>query len=105
MVQSFMPGLRKFDAYVYGSTPFTFMGQRLYEILDSFASALQMHLVDEIVWILSLSKFKNLNLAAIDVQHGLYVKAHSSRLRLLPYFLTNQRTRNVYPNDVQQNLP
>lgn len=84
-----MPGLRKFDAYVYSSTPFTFSGQRLYEILDSFASALQMHLVDEIVWILSLNKYEGLDLAAIDVQHGLYVKAHSSKLRLLPYFLTN----------------
>ncbi|KAI5854466.1 hypothetical protein BZA05DRAFT_394321 [Tricharina praecox] len=87
--EAFMPGLRKFDDYVYNATPYNFSGQKLYQILDSFAAALQMHLTDEIVWILSLSKYKHLDLAAIDVQHGMYVKAHSSRLRLLPYLLTN----------------
>jgi hypothetical protein len=84
-----MPGLRKFDEYVYNTPAYTFSGRRLYEILDSFAASLQRHLTDEIVWILSLNRYKNLDLAAIDLQHGLYVKAHSSRLRLLPYLLTN----------------
>jgi len=84
-----MPGLRKFDEYVYNSTPSNFCGQKLYQILDSFAAALQMHLADEIVWILSLSKYKQLDLAAIDIQYSMYVKAHSSRIRLFPYILTN----------------
>jgi len=84
-----MPGLRRFDDYVYNATPHTFSGAALYAILDSFAAALQIHLTDEIVWIQSLSKYAHLDLAAIDAQHGRYVKAHSSRLRLLPYLLTN----------------
>lgn len=87
--EAFMPGLRRFDEYVYNTPARTFSGRRVYAILESFAAALQMHLTEEIVWILSLSKYPRLDLAAIDRQHGLYVKAHSSRLRLLPYLLTN----------------
>lgn len=84
-----MPGLRKFDEYVYRVSPFTFSGQRLVDILDSFAASLQIHLTDEVVWILGLSKYPNLDLAAIDIQHGNYVRARSSKTRLLPYLLTN----------------
>ena len=85
-----MPGLRRFDEYVRGSDPHTFSGRHLYEILDSFAAALQVHLTDEVVWIQALRRFgRRLDLCAIDALHGAYVRAHSSRLRLLPYLLTN----------------
>lgn len=85
-----MPGLRTFDEYVRGSDAHTFSGRRLYEILDSFAAALKVHLTDEVVWIQALRRSgARLDLAAIDAHHGGYVRAHSSRLRLLPYLLTN----------------
>lgn len=85
-----MPGLRRFDEYVRRSDPHTFSGRHLYEILDSFAAALQVHLTDEVVRIQALRRFgRRLDLGAIDALHGAYVRAHSSRLRLLPYLLTN----------------
>jgi hypothetical protein len=46
-----MPGLRRFDDYVYNATRHTFSGAALYAILDSFAATQQVHLTDEIVWI------------------------------------------------------
>lgn len=84
-----MGGLHEFDDYVYGVHPWQFSGARIVEILDTFAAKLQMHLTDEIVWILSLAQYPNLDLAGIDAQHGLFVKARSSLTRLLPFFMTN----------------
>ncbi|KAL7273721.1 hypothetical protein RUND412_003401 [Rhizina undulata] len=87
--EAFMGGLKKFDKYLASVTASTFSGQTVIEILDTFAATMQIHLTDEVVWILSLAKYPDLDLAAIDVRHGGYVKAHSSKTRLLPFFLSN----------------
>lgn len=87
--QAFTPGLERFEEYVRSATPSTVNGRTIIDLLDNFAAILQIHLTDEVVWILSLSKYPNLDLASIDVQHGNFVRAHSSKTTLLPYLLTN----------------
>jgi len=101
--EAFMSGLHKFDQYVYHIDPYIFSGHRLVEILDSFAATLQMHLTDEVVWILSLSRFPQLNLARIDMEYGLYVKARSTKTRLLPFLLSNHDL--TYENDIHRWWP
>lgn len=101
--EAFMGGLHEFDDYVYGVHPWQFSGARIVEILDTFAAKLQMHLTDEIVWILSLAQYPNLDLAGIDAQHGLFVKARSSLTRLLPFFMTNHDI--TYENSIHRWWP
>jgi len=86
---AFLSGLEHFDEYIRNSTPQTFSGLMVLQILDTFAATLQSHLTDEVVWIMSLSQYPQLDIGTIDAQHGLYVKAHSTHTRLLPFFLTN----------------
>jgi hemerythrin-like domain-containing protein len=84
-----MGSLRKFDDYVYRVSSSAFSGQRLLEILDTFAAPLQLHLADEVVWIASLSQYPHLDLVSIDDYHSQYFRSRSSKFRLMPYLLTN----------------
>lgn len=85
----FMVGLHKFDDYVYKVAPTSFSGDKLIEILDLFCANLQMHLTDEILWIQSLSKYPQLDLGAVDDHHASYIRARSSKTRLMPILLSN----------------
>ncbi|KAF8475697.1 hypothetical protein BDZ91DRAFT_190079 [Kalaharituber pfeilii] len=86
---AFLGGLQEFDKYVYNVHPSQFSGKKVLEILDSFAATLQSHLTDEVVWIMALSRFPNLNLAAIDNYHRQYVRSQQSQSRIIPFLLTN----------------
>ena len=86
---AFLGGLKDFDDYIYNVSASQYSGQRVREILDSFAATLQSHLTDEVVWIMALSRFKNLDLASIDNFHRDYVKSRQSQTRIVPFLLTN----------------
>ncbi|KAI5814993.1 hypothetical protein BZA77DRAFT_90718 [Pyronema omphalodes] len=87
---AFMPGLKAFDEYITSCTPSTFSGERLYEILDSFAALMQVHLTDEILWIQELSRFgEKLNIVEIDKSHAEEVKKRASKTRVKAYLCTN----------------
>ncbi|KAG0641336.1 hypothetical protein HOY80DRAFT_743710 [Tuber brumale] len=55
--QQFHDGLAKFDEYINAAVPETFAGQKLIEILDTFARLLTQHLTDEIPTLTSLRKY------------------------------------------------
>jgi len=86
---AFLAGLQEFENYVYHVQPSQYSGEKVTEILDSFAATLQSHLADEVVWIMALSRFQQLDIAAIDNYHKNYVQAKQSQTRVVPFLLTN----------------
>lgn len=86
---AFLHGLERFDDYIARSTPETFSGLVLIRILDTFAATLQNHLTDEVVWILSLKQYPQLDITSIDAQHAQYVRAHQNNTRIIPFLFTN----------------
>jgi len=86
---AFLAGLQEFEKYVYHIHPSRYSGNKIAEILDSFATTLQSHLADEVVWIMALSRFQSLDLAAIDSYHQSYVAAKQNHTRIVPFLLTN----------------
>lgn len=86
---AFLVGLQEFEKYVYHVLPCQYDGRKIIELLDSFATTLQSHLTDEVIWILALSRFPQLDLAAIDNYHKSYVSARQSLTRIVPFLLTN----------------
>lgn len=87
--EAFLAGLQDFENYVYHVPPNQYSGNRITTILESFAATLQSHLTDEVVWIMALSRYQNLDLAAIDNYHKDYVRAKQNSTRLVPFLLTN----------------
>lgn len=86
---TFLAGLQEFENYVYHVQPSQYSGEKVTEILNSFAATLQSHLTDEVIWIMALSRFQQLDIAAIDNYHKNYVRAKQSQTRLVPFLLTN----------------
>lgn len=86
---AFLAGLQEFENYVYNVSASQYSGKKITEILDSFAATLQSHLTDEVVWILALSRFDQLDLAAIDNYHRNYVRTQQNQTRMMPFLLTN----------------
>ena len=86
---AFLGGLHEFEQYIYNVKPSGYCGKKVLQILDSFAATLQSHLTDEVVWIMALSRFRDLDLAAIDAHHGDYVRLRQSSSRTIPFLLTN----------------
>lgn len=100
---AFLAGLQEFEKYVYHIPPNQYDGRKIIELLDSFATTLQSHLTDEVIWILALSRFPHLNLAAIDSYHKSYVIARQSPTRMVPFLLTNHDV--LYESGVHSNWP
>ncbi|KAF8423230.1 hypothetical protein EV426DRAFT_710617 [Tirmania nivea] len=72
---AFLAGLQR---YVYHAQPIQYSGEKLTEIFDSFAATLQSHLTDKVVWIMALSRFQQLDIAAIDNYQENYAGIHAT---------------------------
>ncbi|KAF8251619.1 hypothetical protein K440DRAFT_595794 [Wilcoxina mikolae CBS 423.85] len=57
--KAFSVGLDEFDSYLSSITPAEFSGQRLNEIIDTFAVPLTEHLTDEIPTIMGLKQYED----------------------------------------------
>ena len=100
---AFLAGLQEFEKYVYHVPPSQYDGRKIIELLDSFATTLQSHLTDEVIWILALSRFPQLDLAAIDDYHKNYVIARQNPTRTVPFLLTNHDV--YYESGIHRNWP
>lgn len=86
----FSPGLKAFSEYISTSTASTFSGQRLAEIIDSFAKTLVQHLADEILTIVSLRSYgtEKVDILDIDEKEAKHVMGTLSKSLVVPFVVT-----------------